>query len=132
MGLQETPFEKQNIFYNEIYEYIVDSSHNNVTMISDDSVVGCTIDESYTFQLFALVNDYNKNNTSSYTKIDVSILSSNELVSNCRDIGHVLIGQCNGSLTCSLLSCNPKSSDLLPEGIYCSENNFQCYTRLLV
>ena len=107
---------------NEKYEYIVDSSHNNVTMISNDTVVSCSISEGDTLKLVANANDINANGISVSTKI----ISSNELAQNCDDIAHVrVVDYYNGTqwpIQCLPLSCNLSSDGYLPEGIDCSED----------
>ena len=76
---------------NERHEYIVDSSHNNVTMISNDTVVSCPISEGDTIKLVATVNDYNAHSTSVFKLIDVqvSLFNSYENNCSCNDIAHV-------------------------------------------
>ena len=95
------------------YEYIVDSTHNNVTMISNDTITSCPISEVCTFQLVATAN---VNSNVASLQIDIRIPSSNVLVGNCKeDIAHVK--------NCLPLSCN-LSSYLLPEGIDCDGSDY--------
>ena len=106
----------------ERYEYIVDSFHNNVTMISNDTVVSCPISEGDAIKLVATVNDINANGISVSTKIDI-IISPTELAQNCDDIAHVWVQNAsNGTLQCLPLSCNLSSFESLnwlPVGMDC-------------
>ena len=96
----------------ERYEYIVDSTHNNVTMISNDTITSCPISEACTFQLVATAN-INSNVVS--IQIDIRIPSSNVLVGNCEeDIAHVKVSE-----YCLPLSCNLSDGIFFPEGIDC-------------
>ena len=104
----------------ERYEYIVDSTHNNITMISDDAVVNCRISEAYTFQLVA---SGNVNSTTMFIQVDIKISSSIGLVGNCeKDIAHIK-DQTEFPPKCVLLSCN-LSGYFFPKGIDCSSDHF--------
>ena len=110
---------------NERYEYIVDSSLNNVTMISDDTVVSCSINEEDTIKLVAVANDFNSNGILVFTEMDVKIISSNGLVGNCSNIGHVLVFNYTLQIfQCLPLLCNLSSQGYLPKGIDCFEDNY--------
>ena len=101
----------------ERYEYIVDNTHNNVTMSSNDTITSCPISEACTFQLVATAN-VNSNVVS--MQIDIRIPSSNVLVGNCKeDIAHFkFLGNCLP------LSCNLSSNISLPEGIDCDGSDY--------
>ena len=114
---------------NERYEYIVDSSHNNVTMISNDTVVSCPISEADTIKLVATANDFSANRIPVSTEIDIKIIPSDEPAGNCSaDIAHVLADNFNGTQwvidQCLPLSCNLTSVDCLPVGLDCSEDDY--------
>ena len=98
----------------ERYEYIVDSTHNNVTMISNDTIASCPISKVCTFQLVTTAS-INSNVVS--MQIDIRIPSSNVLVGNCKeDIAHV---KSDSPPTCYPLSCNLSEIGVVPEGIVC-------------
>ena len=100
----------------ERYEYIVDSTHNNVTMISNDTITSCPISEVCTFQLVATAN-FNSNVVSIQIDIKISSSSTIGLVGNCeKDIAHV---KSDSPPTCYPLSCNLSEIGGLPEGIHC-------------
>ena len=108
----------------ERYEYIVDSTHNNVTMISNDTITSCPISEACTFQLVATAN-VNSNVVS--IQIDIKISSSSVIgrVENCeKDIAHVIDLFVNDyPPTCYPLSCNLSDTGILPEGIDCDDDS---------
>ena len=101
----------------ERYEYIVDSTHNNVTMISNDTIASYPISEVCTFQLIATAN---VNSNVASIQIDIRIPSSNVLVGNCEeDIAHVKY-LADSPPKCYPLFCNLSDIGVLPEGIDCS------------
>ena len=106
----------------ERYEYIVDSTHNNVTMISNDTITSCPISEVCTFQLVATAN-FNSNVVSIQIDIKISSSSTIGLVGNCeKDIAHVKFP------TCYPLSCNLSEIRILPEGIHCYDGGDNYFT----
>ena len=101
----------------ERYEYIVDSTHNNITMISNNAVTSYPNDEVCTFQIAATAN---VKSILVSTQIDIKLSLSNRFMDNCkRDIGHVLVFYYNGSHQCLPLLCNLIPSEFIPEGINC-------------
>ena len=107
----------------ERYEYIVDSTHNNVTMISNDTVVSCPFSEGHTIKLFATSSD----RSISKSTIEVQILASDDNVGYCKDIAHVdvtnLINYGNSVQKCLALSCYLQDIHILPKGIHCTTTN---------
>ena len=102
----------------ERYEYIVDSTHNNVTMISNDTITNCPISEVCIFQLVATAN-FNNNVVSIQIDIKISSSSAIGLVGNCeKDIAHVYT-LVDYLPKCYPLSCNLSDIRPLPEGIDC-------------
>ena len=97
----------------ESYEHIVDSTHNNITMISNNTVTSSPNGEVCTFQIVATAN---VNSTLVSTQTDVKLLSSKSKDNCDRDIARVYYG-------CFPLSCNLSSRlhtrYFLPEGINC-------------
>ena len=107
----------------ERYEYIVNSTHNNITMISNDTIASCPNDEVCVFQLVATAN---VNSTLVMIQIDIKVSLSNGLVGNCeKDIAHVK-DYISYPPTCRPLSCNLSDIDIeaLPEGIDCSKGDY--------
>ena len=91
------------------YEYIVDSTHNNITMISNDTIASCPFGEVCTFQV---VGTANVNSTSVSTHIRIS-------PSTCgNDIAHVFCNDCQETHQCLPLLCN-FSYMMIPKGINC-------------
>ena len=108
------------------YEYIVDSTHNNITMISNNTVASCSNGDVCAFQVIATAN---VNTTVHVVSIHISIkLSlSNGLVGSCEeDIAHVKDFNDNPP-TCYPLSCNLSDIGLLPEGIDCYDHESYDY-----
>ena len=111
---------------NERYEYTVDSSHNKVTMISDDTVVSCPINEAEKVKFVAIANNFNDNRVSVSTTINAEIISPNRLTDV--DIAHVLTirgyyyyyGTEWYDYQYLPLSCNLSDIGRLPIGIDCS------------
>ena len=112
----------------ERYEYIVDSTHNNITVNSNNTNASCLNDEVCTFQIVATAN---VNITLISTQIDIKFM-----VDNCdRDIAHVLTHFHNGSQECLLLSCNLINTALdfmIPRGIRCDSFGFESYKYFIV
>ena len=109
----------------ERYEYIVDSTHNNITMISNNTVASCPNGEMCTLQIIATAN---VNSILVSTQIDMKIiLSNNVLAGYCeKDIAHVHFSSTFNGTQCFPLSCNLNNHNLkrLPKGIHCFNNYF--------
>ena len=112
------------------YEYMVDSFHNNITLIND-TVVSCPVYESSKLQLTVTAYGYNMKSASAHGQIDAQILSSKYTAGNCtNDIAHVSIyDYFTGIWKCDLLSCNLQIAGSLyvPKGIVCSSSSFSTY-----
>ena len=100
----------------ERYEYIVDSIHNNITMISNNTVTSCLNGEVCTFQI---VTTANVNNTLVSTQIDIKLRKSMDYCKT--DIAHFLALYYNGSQECLPLYilCNLSDIVFFLEGINC-------------
>ena len=97
----------------ERYEYIFDSTHHTVTMISNDTIASCPGSKEHKFQLVATAN---VNGTlSMHSQIDIKSVLSNGSEENCDDIAHVFDSQCL-PLSCNLT--NP------PKGIKCFKDGY--------
>ena len=104
----------------ERYEYIVDSTHNNITMISNDTIAGCPNGEVCRFQLVATAN---VNGSSVSIHICIKLSLPNGLIGDCeKDIAHVK-DTFDYPPTCYPVSCNLSDTIGLPEGIDCSEGD---------
>ena len=105
----------------ENYQYTIDSAHNNVTMLSNQSLK-CNIDKSYTFQLTANVSIKEFcTGIPPYipisTQIDVKINTSSTHEENCeKDIAHFFT-IVDSNIKCVSLSC--QYSQNRPAGIDC-------------
>ena len=106
----------------ERYEYIVDSTHNNITMISNDMVASCPFGEVCTFRVVATVN---VNSSLVLRQIDIRISWSSRFMDSCdKDIAH-LLGFVNHSQECLSLSCNLNDTTMyifFPKGINCDDS----------
>ena len=107
----------------ERYEYIVDSTHNNITMISNNTVASCSNGDVCTFQVVATAN---VNNTLVSTQIDIKLSKS---MDNCqRDIAHFIVSYYNGSQEClplhMLCSLSDNAFSFELEGINCYGSDY--------
>ena len=115
----------------ERYEYIVDSTHNYITMISNNTVASCPNDEVCTFQIAATAN---VNTAVVSIHINIKLSLSNGLVGSCEeDIAHsaFFCNRPNGSQKCCKLSCDLVNF-MIPEGIKCESSGFRSYEYFIV
>ena len=111
---------------NERYEYIIDSIHHNVTMISSETIANCPGSEMCALQLVATAGVYNDIHYGlMYTHINIKIPLTKKLIDDCtNDIAHFskqrfCYNRTTASQACLPLSCDHDFIQCLPNGIHC-------------